>query len=147
MLPASAYMYTMKHSQKDSEWWLIFVLSHGISDLNITWRWIWRSSEESSWSSSCGTWIYNYLCNQCLSPLMLWFESRSWWGVLDTTLYDKACQWLVTGRCFLRVLPFPPPNKTNRHDITEILLKVALNTITLPLTVVLISIGELSTIL
>jgi hypothetical protein len=32
---------------------------------------------------------------------------------------------------FLRVIRFPPPNKTDRHDITEILLKVALNTITL----------------
>ena len=33
---------------------------------------------------------------------------------------------------FLRVLQFPPPttDKTDRHDITEILLKVALNTIT-----------------
>ena len=30
---------------------------------------------------------------------------------------------------FLRVLWFPPPMKTDRHDITEILLKVALNTI------------------
>jgi hypothetical protein len=30
---------------------------------------------------------------------------------------------------FLRVLQFPPPIITNHHDITEILLKVALNTI------------------
>jgi hypothetical protein len=30
---------------------------------------------------------------------------------------------------FPRVLWFPPPMKTDRHDITEILLKVALNTI------------------
>jgi hypothetical protein len=30
---------------------------------------------------------------------------------------------------FLRVLLFPPPIKIDRHDITEILLKVALNTI------------------
>jgi hypothetical protein len=29
------------------------------------------------------------------------------------------------------VLRFPPPIKTNRHDIAEILLKVALNTINL----------------
>ena len=29
---------------------------------------------------------------------------------------------------FLLVLLFPPPKKTDRHDITEILLKVALNT-------------------
>jgi len=33
---------------------------------------------------------YNYLCNQCLSPLKLCceFESRSWRSVLDTTLCD-----------------------------------------------------------
>jgi len=24
-----------------------------------------------SWPWSYGSWIYNYLCNQCLSPLML----------------------------------------------------------------------------
>ena len=36
---------------------------------------------------------------------------------------------------FLRVLRFPPSNKTDHHDITEILLKVALNTITLTLQV------------
>ena len=30
---------------------------------------------------------------------------------------------------FLRVLRFPPPNKTDRHDINEILLKVALDII------------------
>ena len=33
--------------------------------------------------------------------------------------------------CFLQVLPFPPPIKTDHHDIAEILLKVALNTINL----------------
>jgi len=26
----------------------------------------------SSWSWSYGSWIYNYLCNQCLSPLKMW---------------------------------------------------------------------------
>jgi hypothetical protein len=44
-------------------------------------------------------------------------------GVLDKTLYDKVCQWLATSP------PVSPSNKTYRHDITEILLKVALNTI------------------
>ena len=29
-------------------------------------------SWEPSLSWSYGSWIYNYLCNQCLSPLMLW---------------------------------------------------------------------------
>jgi len=39
--------------------------------------------------------------------------------------------WQVGG--FLRILGFPPPKKTDRHDITKILLKVALNTINLTL--------------
>ena len=56
------------------------------------------------------------------------FEPRSWWGVLDTTLCDKVCQWLATGLWFSLV---SSTNKTDRHDITEILLKVALNTINL----------------
>ena len=53
------------------------------------------------------------------------FEPRSWRGVLDTTL----CQWLVTGRWCSLGTPVSSTNKTDRHDITEILLKVALNTI------------------
>jgi hypothetical protein len=28
----------------------------------------------SSWSWSHGSWIYNYLCHQCLSPLTLWLR-------------------------------------------------------------------------
>jgi hypothetical protein len=40
--------------------------------------------------------------------------------------------WQVDG--FLRVLWFPPSIKTDCHDIAQILFKVALNTITLTLT-------------
>jgi hypothetical protein len=46
-------------------------------------------------------WIYNYLCNQCLSHQSCKLEPRSWWGVLDTALCDKVCQWLATNRWFL----------------------------------------------
>ena len=46
--------------------------------------------EGLSWSRSYGSWIHNYLYNQCLSPLK--FESCSGRGVLDTTLCDKVCQ-------------------------------------------------------
>ena len=53
--------------------------------------------------------------------------------VLDTTLCDKLCQWLATGRWFSPGTPISTTNKTDRHDhdITEILLKVASNAITL----------------
>ena len=67
-----------------------------------------------------------------------WETSRKlgpswWWGwitlrqsVLNTTLCDKVCKWLVTGRWYS---PVSSTTKTDRHNITEILLKVALNTI------------------
>ena len=58
------------------------------------------------------------------------FESRSWRGVLDTSC-DKVCHWLVAGQWFSLRTPVSSTNKTDHHDITEILLKVALNTITL----------------
>ena len=46
-----------------------------------------------------------------------------------TTLCDKVCQPLATGRWFSLGPPVSSTNKTNRHDLTEILLKVALSTI------------------
>jgi hypothetical protein len=62
----------------------------------------------------------------------LWTNiSRSWRGVLDTTLCDKVCQWLATGRWFSSGTSVSSTNKTDHHDITKILLKVALNTITI----------------
>ena len=79
----------------------------------------------TSWSWSYGSWIYNYMCNQCLSSLK--FKPRSRRGVLDTTICDKVCQ--LTGRWFLPGTPVSSINKTDLQDITEILLKVALNTI------------------
>ena len=44
-------------------------------------------------------------------------------------LCNKVCQWLAAGRWFSPGSPVSSINKTDRHDITEILLKVALNTI------------------
>ena len=55
------------------------------------------------------------------------FESRS--GMRCTTLCGKACQWLATSRWFSPCTPVFSTNKVDRHDITELLLKVAFNTI------------------
>jgi hypothetical protein len=49
---------------------------------------------------SYGRWMYHYICNQCLSPLKLWVRIPFMRGVLDTTLFDKVCQWLVAGQWF-----------------------------------------------
>ena len=55
------------------------------------------------------------------------FESCSWRSVVDTTFCDKVCQrqWFSPGT------PVSSTIKTDCQNITEILLKVALNTITL----------------
>ena len=74
-------------------------------------------------------WNYNYLCNQCISPLALWIWIPRRLGVLDTTLCDKVCQWLAAGRWFSLGTMVSSTSKTDRNDITEILLKVALNAI------------------
>ena len=77
-----------------------------------------------SWPWSYGSWIHNYLCNQCLSPLMLWVWISI--RVRCTTLCDKICQWLATGWWFSPGIPVSSTNKTDCHDIAEILLKVEL---------------------
>ena len=71
--------------------------------------------EGPSWSWLHGNWNYNYLCNQSL------------WVWIDT-----LCEFVSEVGGFLQVLWFLT-NKTDRHDITEILLNVGLNTITLTL--------------
>jgi hypothetical protein len=78
------------------------------------------------WSWLYGSWIYNYLCNQCLPPLKLWI----WISIRARciTLCGKVCQWLAAGRWFSPGT-VSSTNKTYLRDITEILLKVALNTI------------------
>ena len=55
------------------------------------------------------------------------FESRSGRGVQHYLI--RVSQWLATGRWFSLGPPVSSTNKTDCLDITEILLKVALNTI------------------
>ena len=69
-----------------------------------------------SLSWSYGSWIYNYLCNTCLSSLKVWIRFPLWRGVLDTTLCDKVGQWLATGRWFYLGTPLSSTNKTDRHE-------------------------------
>ena len=77
-----------------------------------------------SWSY--GSWIYNYLCNQCQSPRCE-FEYHS--GEVYS-IQHYVISLSVTFGAFLRVLGFTT-NTTGCHDKIEILLKVALSTITL----------------
>jgi hypothetical protein len=113
------WMYNRGTLQTCTQYWKD--KSWSIKDSLIFFRW-------PLWSCLHGSWIHNYLCNQCLSPLMLWVLIPIRRGVLDTTLCDKGCQWLAAGQWFSPGIPISSNNKTDLHDITEIL---ALNTITL----------------
>ena len=70
-------------------------------------------------------WIQHYVI-KCVSGLR---QVGGFLCVLDTTLCNKVCQWLAAS-CWC-----PPGTlvsttiKADCHDITEILLKVVLNTI------------------
>ena len=80
-------------------------------------------------------WSWLYALDLQLSvqswPITTWsceFESCSWRDVCD-----KVCQWLATVWRFFPGILVSSINKTDSHDIHEILLKVALNTINLNL--------------
>ena len=83
--------------------------------------------EDGKVLSSCE--IYNYICNRCISPLTMWSRILLRWCVLDTTLCDKSYHWLAGDRWFSPGSLVACTNNIYRHDIAEILLKVALNTI------------------
>ena len=59
--------------------------------------------------------------------MMLWVRISM--RVMCTTSCDKVCQWLATGRWFSPGRSVSSTNKTDLHDITKTLLKLALSTI------------------
>ena len=71
------------------------------------------------WLWLYGSWIYNYLCNQCLSVLVLtlwvWIPLRR--GVLSITICDKVCQWLVADWWVSLGTPVSSTNKTDRQVV------------------------------
>jgi len=80
-----------------------------------------------------GRMVVEFATTYAISSYHLWcceFESRSGRGVLHYVI--KFVSDLRQFGGFLRILRFPPPIKTDRHDITEILLKVALNAMIKP---------------
>ena len=79
-----------------------------------------------SWSWSYCRWIYDYLCHQCLSPLTLWARIPF---MAKCTRYNIMWSSLPV-TCDRSVVL--STNKTDRHDIAEILLiKMASSTVTL----------------
>jgi hypothetical protein len=89
------------------------------------WRGKFGNNDSEIWSLNFEVWspkseVWRYLSLSVLSPLMLWVRISI--RARRTTLCDKVCQWLATGRWFSPSPPVSFTNKTEHHDITEILL-------------------------
>ena len=80
-----------------------------------------------SWSY--GNWIYNYLCNQCITTKVVCSNPVHGEEYSIQHYVMKFVDWLATGQWFSLGIAVYSTNKTDLQDITEILLKVALNTI------------------
>ena len=76
--------------------------------------------------------VVGFTTNCAVSAYHHWsceFESH-WGGVYSIQHYlINFCQWLLVGQWFSAGTPISSINKTDHHDITEILLKVALKTV------------------
>ena len=104
---------------------------------SIYWYIIQRPGSSCVWSY--GSWIYNNIYNQYLSPLKLWVRISLRRDVPYTTLCDKVWKWLMAGWWFSPGTTISSINKTERHHISEILLKVALDTNTLTPNLILLA--------
>ena len=97
----------------------------------------WKVIPEMRAWRGCDHMVVRFATSYAISAYHHWsceFESHSWRGVLDTTLCEKVGEWLATGWRFSLGAPVCSTNNTDRNDISEISLKVALITITLTLT-------------
>ena len=86
----------------------------------------WKTANENSVSNLSNVligWFWSMSTEPIISAYHHWhceFEFHSWWGVLDTTLCNKVCQWLMVGLLFSLGTLISSTNKTYCHDIAEI---------------------------
>ena len=82
-----------------------------------------------SWLWSNGSWSYNYLYKQFPITIKVVSSNSMYCEECSIQLCDEVCQWLAAGRWFSPGTPLSSTNKMDCHDMTEILLKGALNII------------------
>ena len=101
--------------------WCYLLKEEGNCMYCLSWSW----HLVSRFITTCAISAYHHLSCEV--------ESSSWRGVLKTILCYNVCQCLAAGRRFFVGIAVSWANKTDRHDIAKILLKVMLNLITLTL--------------
>ena len=88
-VPVLLYLQAVLFSRFEQISWISYIKLFKIRRYQIPFK----LCKKSSWLY--GSWIYNYPCNQCLSPLTLWVRIPFRRGVFDTTLGDNVCKWLA----------------------------------------------------
>ena len=66
-----------------------------------------------SWPWSYGSWIYNYLCHQCLPPLMLWVQ------ILIRARCTTLCDSLSVTGLDINVCPIPVKTDVGQVDLVS----------------------------
>ena len=106
---------------------------HGRSGFCFIFFWIWNFLIVEYWTRYAHMRSYDSLFTYAIRTYhnrSCEFEFRSLRSVLDTTLCGKVCEWLVAEQLFSPGTQISSTNKTDHHNIAEILLRVVLNTIT-----------------
>jgi hypothetical protein len=103
------YLYWNKIlDENDVDDMYMFEMFYNTTDIPYTNQYH-TNTQGSSWPWLHGSWIYNYLCNQCILPLMLWVKISI--RARCTTICDKVCRWFSPGP------PVFSTNKIHGHDI------------------------------
>ena len=115
-------------------WWSInkcyLILTKGLKRAHIPNGLCWVLSVVFRPVLSINSHFYWSYCNVCVGEGGGHHEFASQ-CVLDTTLCDKDCQWLVVSKWFFLGTLVSSTSKTDLHDITEILLNMVFTTVTL----------------
>jgi hypothetical protein len=88
---------------------------------NLTWRFRGRCG--------CDRMVFGFTTTYAISAYHHWCREIESWSERGVQHYVKVCHWHVTSPWFSLGPSISSSNKTDHHEITEILLKVALNTI------------------
>jgi len=74
-------------------------------------------NKRPSWCWSYVSWIYNYICNQCLSPLKLWVRIQLMARCTRYNIMWYRCQWLAASQWFYSGTLVSSINKTDYYYI------------------------------
>jgi hypothetical protein len=99
--PVASHWQTLSHNVVHLA--LIEIRTHNIGG-NLIYNWSYIVNHRPSWPWSYGSWICNYLCNECLLPPMLWVRISI--SARCTTLWENCSRGEKTIICLIHNVSF-----------------------------------------